>query len=361
MTTKAKALDRLIDAIAGEDVPMNSQTVAGRLDTLADTLAGDDVSFTAQDIAGRIDELAGMIEDGTIVVGGGFSFKPFNDGHTHFLVEAYGPNDEINMQCGKSGDGELSIDWGDGTITAMTSSTSAARHKYTDFAGLHNITVISDGSAKLAVRQLAQYDSMKNYRYVAVEFSSDVIIYSNCLASEYLLADCIFDDSIESIPDSAFKSCYDLANCNLPASCGSIATSAFQSCYKHVLSDKDLTVLSKVATIGDSAFYGAAALAHAIDLSGVNTIGQSAFYSCALLESVVIGEHVTSIGNNAFASIPALREVTVKATTPPTITDYTFNNDSTLGAIYVPAASVDAYKAASGWSTHAGKIQAIPA
>ena len=71
MTTKAKALDRLIDAIAGEDVPMTSQTVAGRLDTLADTLAGDDVTFTARDIAGRISQLAGMIEDGTISIGGG--------------------------------------------------------------------------------------------------------------------------------------------------------------------------------------------------------------------------------------------------------------------------------------------------
>ena len=70
MTTKAKALDRLIDAIAGEDVPMTSQTVAGRLDTLADTLAGDDVTFSARDIAGRISQLAGMIEDGTISIGG---------------------------------------------------------------------------------------------------------------------------------------------------------------------------------------------------------------------------------------------------------------------------------------------------
>ena len=50
MTTKAEALDRLIDAIAGEDVPMTSQTVAGRIDTLADGIA-----------------------DGTIPIGGGGS------------------------------------------------------------------------------------------------------------------------------------------------------------------------------------------------------------------------------------------------------------------------------------------------
>lgn len=71
MTTKVKALDRLIDAIAGSDVPVPAQTVAGTIDALADTLAGSDVTFTAQDIAGRLDELAKMVEDGTIVIGGG--------------------------------------------------------------------------------------------------------------------------------------------------------------------------------------------------------------------------------------------------------------------------------------------------
>ena len=71
MTTKVKALDRLIDAIAGSDVPVAAQTVAGTIDALADTLAGSDVTFTAQDIAGRLDELAKMVEDGTISIGGG--------------------------------------------------------------------------------------------------------------------------------------------------------------------------------------------------------------------------------------------------------------------------------------------------
>jgi len=44
MTTKAKALDRLIDAIAGEDVPMTSQTVAGRLEQLAQMIEDGDIS-----------------------------------------------------------------------------------------------------------------------------------------------------------------------------------------------------------------------------------------------------------------------------------------------------------------------------
>ena len=54
-----------------------------------------------------------------------------------------------------------------------------------------------------------------------------------------------------------------------------------------------------------------------------------------------------------------MKSVTVNATTPPTLgesaLDYTNNCP-----IYVPAASVDVYKAASGWSTYASRIQAIP-
>jgi hypothetical protein len=34
--------------------------------------------------------------------------------------------------------------------------------------------------------------------------------------------------------------------------------------------------------------------------------------------------------------------------------------DDTRCIIYVPSASVDTYKAASGWSTYASRIQAIP-
>lgn len=56
--------------------------------------------------------------------------------------------------------------------------------------------------------------------------------------------------------------------------------------------------------------------------------------------------------------------ITVKAVTPPTITNYTqygaFAHCEALTAIYVPAESVERYKAATGWSFHKDIIQAIP-
>ena len=52
----------------------------------------------------------------------------------------------------------------------------------------------------------------------------------------------------------------------------------------------------------------------------------------------------------------ALLSLTIQALTPPTLS----NTLPTTVAIYVPASAIDTYKAASGWSTYASQIQAIP-
>jgi hypothetical protein len=46
-------------------------------------------------------------------------------------------------------------------------------------------------------------------------------------------------------------------------------------------------------------------------------------------------------------------------TTPPTLEYEVFENNASGRKIYVPAASVDAYKAAEGWSEYADDIEPI--
>lgn len=76
------------------------------------------------------------------------------------------------------------------------------------------------------------------------------------------------------------------------------------------------------------------------------------------LMSLFIPSTVTSIGDRAFAGCTDLREVSVAATTPPTLGTRVFYNTSSNMVIDVPAESVEAYKAAPGWSDYADKIQA---
>lgn len=95
-------------------------------------------------------------------------------------------------------------------------------------------------------------------------------------------------------------------------------------------------------------------------LDGATSIGRNAFYYCSSLASVEIPNSVTKVEVNAFYDCSNLTSVTVKATTPPTLGSDVFSGTHSSLVIYVPAESVDAYKAASGWSTYADKIQAIP-
>ena len=94
-------------------------------------------------------------------------------------------------------------------------------------------------------------------------------------------------------------------------------------------------------------------------LEGVTNIRNVAFNSCTSLESVEIPNSVTSIGAEAFRSCSSLASITVLATSPPTLGASVFQGISQSFKIYVPAESVDVYKAASRWSSYADNIEAI--
>ena len=69
---------------------------------------------------------------------------------------------------------------------------------------------------------------------------------------------------------------------------------------------------------------------------------------------------VTAIRGGAMAECTLLEEVTVRNPVPPSLASSVFLSSPALRRIYVPAESVAAYKAASGWSSYASYIMAIP-
>ena len=119
-----------------------------------------------------------------------------------------------------------------------------------------------------------------------------------------------------------------------------------------------IVIPSGVTSIGEDIFRYCSGLTSVTIPDSVTNIGNRAFANCSGLTSINIPSGVTSIGHNAFYQCSSLTSITVEAINPPTLGNSVFANTNNC-PIYVPSASVNAYKAASGWSTYASQIQAI--
>ena len=180
------------------------------------------------------------------------------------------------------------------------------------------------------------------------------------------------DGIVTSIGDQAFYNIARLTGITLPEDLESIGNSAFDGCNK--LTDINLEDCSKLKTIGVQAFYGAGSKSESGAFSlmlpeGLESIGGSAFNS-AKISSVTLPSTLKTIGSNGFYNCLNLASITSKASKPPTLGIYAFYyiNSSlerfplaSIEAIYVPEASVNAYKNADGWKEFSDKIAAIPA
>lgn len=97
-----------------------------------------------------------------------------------------------------------------------------------------------------------------------------------------------------------------------------------------------------------------------IGLSNNTVTPQYMFNGCTTLHDVVLPSTIQTLSNGTFQALSAFYNITCYATTPPAFSNSPFRYTSIRGVIYVPAESVDSYKSASGWSTWASRIQAIP-
>ena len=129
------------------------------------------------------------------------------------------------------------------------------------------------------------------------------------------------------------KNCKLLTYVNLPDTLTSIGVDAFRGCL----------LLTRVANFENTK---------------VTIINVDAFRGCTSLAEITLPASLTSIGNAAFNSCSSLQYIRIEATTPPTLAS-TNAIPSTIGAIYVPDASVAAYQAATNWSSFASKIKGI--
>ncbi len=198
------------------------------------------------------------------------------------------------------------------------------------------------------------------------------------------LTNATIPDSVTTIESWAFGRCNSLTSVTIPNSVTTIEDWAFSSCNalktfygKFASADNrclivngvltsfapaeltEYTIPDSVAEIGRGAF-AYCKLTNTTIPEDVTTIGMEAFRECYSLTSVTIPDSVTTIGGYAFSGCNALKEVYCKPTTPPNLGAYSvFGDNASDRKIYVPTASVDAYKTADGWSEYADAIVAM--
>ena len=197
----------------------------------------------------------------------------------------------------------------------------------------------------------------------------------------YSMTNITIPNSVKDIGNYAFYYCEKLTNITIPNSVTNIGGYAFRCCY----SMTSITIPDSVESIGKSicrgchnlsAIYGKfatddnrclivdgvlnsvapAGLTEFVIPSGVTEIGQHTFAYLTNFTSITIPESVSKINDFAFWSCTSLTSVYCKPTTPPAGGSEIFYDNASDRKIYVPTASVEAYKSAEYWNSYADAI-----
>ena len=161
----------------------------------------------------------------------------------------------------------------------------------------------------------------------------------------------ILPSTIETIEGDAFHDCPKLASINIPDGVKSIGSYAFAG----DLQLSEITLPQSVETIGKNAFAATGLRSLALP-EGFTAVAESICFNCKSLTSLTLPSTTTNVGYRAFSYCEALTEIHCKATTPPTLEQYAFEDVVTGRKIFVPHNSVEAYKTAEGWSDFAEQI-----
>ena len=214
-----------------------------------------------------------------------------------------------------------------------------------------------DGTLTLPVN----IDTISDYAFGAynnaMNFTGDLVIpssveyigeaaFQNCSS----LTSLKFEENsqLTSIGNYAFYGCSSLTSIELPNGVTSIGYYAFSGCS----SLTSIEIPNGVTSIGGSAFSGCSSLTSIEIPSSVTSIGGYAFANCSSLTSIEIPSGVTSIGYFAFDECSSLTSIYCYAEIVPETGSSVFAGCPSDMVIYVPAISVNAYKATSPWNNY---------
>ena len=274
------------------------------------------------------------------------------------------------------------------SLTFITIPNSVTSIGIQAFYGCESLTSVTIPNSVTSIGERAFWDCSS--------LTSVTIGNSVTSIGDYAFSDCLsltsvtIGNSVTSIGWGAFWSCESLTSITLPYSVTSIGDWAFHGCYslpvennlryadtylveavdetlstysikegtkwignrafQYCSSLTSITIPYSVTSIGENAFVECNALTSITIPNSVTSIGNYAFSFCWSLTSITIPNSVTSIGNYAFAHCYSLKTVICEAIEVPELGYGVFYDMPVSEAtLYVPAQSLDDYKAAEQW------------
>ena len=306
----------------------------------------------------------------------------WGDGSTHSNVTGYSLTSRIDTQHTYSnvGDYTIKIHVVSGSFAFYGTSVYTLLHNKKPSGNLNRmysgcvLAVRLGNNVKLDTYAFGYCYSLK---YVTIPNNSTDIenyTFTNCYSlvsatipigatkiGNYAFSTCVslmytsIPNGVMSIGSNAYNNCNSLLFFTMPSSVTSMVTSYhFANCYslRHMVMSNQITQFS---TNGVQNCYSL----KFINLpSSLTHIQNNVFSNCHTLSSITIPSGVTTIDSNAFSNCYGMAEYHFKPTTPPTLTASTvFTAIPSDCIIYVPAESLEAYKTAQYWSTHASKMR----
>ena len=213
------------------------------------------------------------------------------------------------------------------SIDIPSSVTSLGDYCFYNCSSLESITV--DKNNKV-------YDSRENCNAI-IETSTNTMI-QGCKTT-------VIPSSVTRLGNYCFYECSSLTSIDIPSSVKSLGKWCFYDCS----SLTSIDIPSSVTSLGYGCFYGCSSLTSITIPSSVTSLGDHCFHDCISLTSIDIPSSVTSLGSSCFYKCSSLKTVTCEIATPIN-GDFFYETPIDQATLYVPEASLEAYKTTYEWN-----------
>lgn len=270
----------------------------------------------------------------------------YSAAHTYIYITLnLASTNRVRLKVVKTDTSLMTVYWGDGTSSTKSDSGNIEfAYNYPNY-GDYVIRIETTGNFYLGQggSTTPVLDTLTPC-ITKVLLCDKAVLTSYCFDNAKSLRFISLGKFITSIPLYCFNGCA-LVHVTLPEATTSISVGGFTGNYAL----KSVSLPETMMTISTSAFYFTLSLESIIFPWKVNVVAQTVLGQ-SMVKKVEFQGQVSQIQTSSFTSMNAIEEFIFKSTTPPTLVAGAFTIENMfLVKIYVPDASVAAYKAATNW------------